>query len=227
MLADSAARVLIAGADFSEIAAELIAERDGSAELIIVGARGAGRLRAVAVSTRRARPGAPWRRRRCRRPDVHIGDDGCSQGRPDNAPQPRRRRGDLATLGVRRRVGQPDAVADVPHRRHRVGVRRPVERRHHDPRAELRGRGGARHARAMSGDKRGVRADDAADARGRSGRGEARLLGAEVDRVRSFADHDDGLESGAADLPLLAVWDLWADRDDRRDHATRPGRPRP
>ena len=41
VLADSAARVLIAGADFSEIAAELIAERDGSAELIIVGARGA------------------------------------------------------------------------------------------------------------------------------------------------------------------------------------------
>ena len=41
VLADSTARVLITGAEFSEIAAELIAERNRSAELITVGARGA------------------------------------------------------------------------------------------------------------------------------------------------------------------------------------------
>ena len=135
VLADSAARVLIAGADFSEIAAELIAEREGSAKLIIVGARGADGYERWLSAHDALDPG-----HRGDADDVVVqmytsGTTGVPEGRPDNAPQPRRRRGDLATLGVRRRVGQPDAVADVPHRRHRVGLRRPVERRHHDPRA--------------------------------------------------------------------------------------------
>ena len=142
----------------------------GRAAVAAAHGRGGTGLRAVG---RRPRSGRP-RRSRCLgrhgRADVHVRHHRCPQGRPHHAPQPRGRRRDVAALGLRRRHGQPHAAADVPHRRHRLGVPRPVERREHDPGQRVRGRSRARRARARARNQRGLRPDDAADARGRAGR---------------------------------------------------------
>ena len=122
---------------------------------------------------------------------------------------------------------QPHAAADVPYRRHRLGVPRALERRDDDPRQRVRSRRRPRPARAPPGDERRLRADDAADDGRRPRRRRARLLGAALDRLRRLADHHAGAEGGAADVPLPAVRRLRAHRDDRRRRPARPGRPRP
>ena len=123
--------------------------------------------------------------------------------------------------------GLRDAAADVPHRRDRLDVPRPLERCDDDPRAGVRPGGGARPPRARARDQRDLRADDAADADRRPRRRPARLLGAALDRLRRLADHDAGAEGGAAHVPLLALRGLRADREHGRRRAARPGGPRP
>ena len=180
-----------------------------------------------------ARARAPSTRAAAARPATSS----CSstrRGRPASRRASSRRTATWPRAPRRRRYWQfdarhrlRDAAADVPHRRHRLDVPRPLERRDDDPRARVRARGGARPARARARDERDLRADDAADADGGTGRGRARLLGAAVDRLRRVADHDAGVEGGAADVPLLALRGLRADRDHGRRRAARSGGPRP
>ena len=189
--------------------AELAAEASSWPELVVVG----DAVRAVARRARRRRPRRPGRPRRRRAADVHVRDDRRPEGRPDDAPQPRRRGRDVAVLAVRRRLGQHDAAADVPHRRHRLGVPRPLERRDDDPRPRVRGRGVLDAARAAARHERRARPDDAAAADRGAGRGRSRLLGAALDRLRRLADHDAGAQGRAADVPLLALRHLRPDRE--------------
>ena len=98
------------------------------------------RLRGAARRAGADRPGRARRARRRRPAAVHVGHDGRAQGRADDAQEPDRRGRDVAALGVRRRLGEPHAAADVPHRRDRLGVPRPLERRDDDPRPRLRRR---------------------------------------------------------------------------------------
>ena len=68
------------------------------------------------------------------RADVHVRDHRGSKGRPHDPPQPRGSCRDLAALGIRCRLGQPDAAADIPHRRDRMGLSGALERRDDNPR---------------------------------------------------------------------------------------------
>ena len=81
-------------------------------------------------------------------------------------------------------------LPDVPHRRHRLGVPRPLERRHDDPRERVRPRPRARAARARARDERGVRSDDAPALDRSARRRRPGLLRTPLDRIRRVADHD-------------------------------------
>ena len=134
IVADAGAPLLIAGSAFADAASAIAGALPAPLRTVEVGTG----LRAVG---RRPRPGRPGRSRRLgrhRRADVHVGHHRRPEGRPHHAPQPRGRRRDVAALGLRRRHGQPHAAADVPHRRHRLGVPRAVERRDHDPGQRVR-----------------------------------------------------------------------------------------
>ena len=184
VLEDSSAPILIAGPEYEETAADVAALAPG-------GSAGRPRCRRSTRSgsqpTSAVDPGGTRRGRRCRAAALHVGHDRRAEGRPHDPPQPGGVRGDVALLAVRRRHRLRDAAADVPHRRHRLDVPRPLERCDDDPRARVRARGGARSPRARARDERDLRADDAADADGGAGRRPSRLLGSALDRLRSLA----------------------------------------
>ena len=71
----------------------------------------------------------------------------------------------------------------------------------------------ARHARAPARHERRLRPDDPAAAGRRARRRRARLLRAADDRLRRLADHHDGAEGRAADLPLPPARHVRADRE--------------
>ena len=114
--------------------------RRSSVEPARAGRRGrrGTRLRGAARRAGADRPRRARRTRRRRPPAVHVRHDGRSQGRPHDAQEPDRSGRDVAALGVRRRLGEPHAAPAVPHRRHRLGVPRPLERRDDDPRERVR-----------------------------------------------------------------------------------------
>ena len=171
-------------------------------------------------------PGHRGAAERRRGADVHVGDHRPPEGRADDTAQPRRGVPERRGVAVRLRVDQPHAAADVPHRRDRLGVSRARERGDDDPRQRVRRAGGARSARARTGDERRVRPDDPADAGRRPGRGRARLLEPAFDHLWRVADHHPGSQSGAPNLPLPAVRRLRLDRDDRRRRSAPPRGPR-
>ena len=123
---------------------------------------------------------------------------------------------------------QPDAAADVPHRRHRLGVPRPLERRDDDPRAAT---STPRRCSTCSSSERVTNAIFVPTMlqmlTAVPGRGRPRLLGAALDRLRRVADHHAGVEGGAAHVRLRALRRLRADGDDGRGRAARARGPRP
>ena len=156
----------------------------------------------MARRARRGRPGASRRCARRRRPDVHVGDDRRAEGRPDDASQPRRRGGDVAALGVRRRLGQPHAACRCSTSAASAG--------------RSSGSGTARR-RSSCGSSIPTRCSTRSSSRRVTnavfvptmlqmlsdvpGAARARLLGASVDRLRRLTDHHDRLEGGAAHVP--------------------------
>ena len=216
ILEDAGAPLLIAGAGYTAVAVELARAVRRSC-----GSSWSATGTSVARVASAGGPRRSWRIGRHRGPDVHVRDHRRPEGRAHDPSQPRRGRRDLAALGVRRGHGQPHAAPDVPHRRHRLGVPRALERRHHDPRQRVRPGRRRRAARTPARDQRGLRADDAADDGRGAGGGGARLRGAAVDRLRGVADHHPG---GGVDDPQLAPTGAGAPQSAAGARAGRRGR---
>ena len=91
IVADARARVVLAGEDYAEVAADLTREP----ELVVLG-EAYERLVAAHDPIDPGGRGAPERHRA---PDVHVGDDGRPERRADDASQPGRRGGSLDAAG--------------------------------------------------------------------------------------------------------------------------------
>ena len=118
-LALALARALLAGSAFAPLAEQLVAQQSPAPELIVVSEDG---VRGYQRWLPTHEPQDPGERGDVVVQYVRLGDDRRAE-RSAHDPQESGRGGrDLPTLGVRRELGQPHAAADVPYRRHGVGV---------------------------------------------------------------------------------------------------------
>jgi long-chain acyl-CoA synthetase len=164
VLEDARAPLVIAGPDYEETVAEVVASISGPPQVVGV------RRGHEPVSGPRRRSTGRRRVRRRRAAALHR-HDGRAEGRAHHPPTWAAR--DVAVLAVRRQHRLLTLPPMSPHRRDRLDVS-VSERRHDDPRARVRP-DVVSTSSSTSASRTGSRADHAADADSRCGRRAARL----------------------------------------------------
>ena len=227
VLANSRAGLLVCDTAHRTVAQQLVSDAMATIELRVAGSADGDGYEAWIAAHAASDPGG-----RGEADDVILqmytsGTTGVPKGVLTDASQPRRRGVDLGALGLRFECDQPDTGPVLPHRRHWLGVLRPLALRDDDPGERLRPGGGARSARTATRDQPDIRSDDAADVGARARRRRTRLLGTALGRVRGLASHDHDAACRATYISLQPARALRPHREHRRCCAPRWCRPRP